>query len=108
MKKQLIAIGAFLVLAIGALPSLAACPCQSYQSSYYTFPTAPCCCGAAAPIASPCCPAVKPCCPLVKPCCEAVKPCCPSPCAKSCPCGCAAPIQKPCCEEHNTCNDCCD
>jgi len=101
MKKQLIALGAFLVLALGALPSSAACSCQS--QSYFPSPAAPCC---AAPMATPCCPAIKPCCPAT-PCCPAVKPCCPAPCVQSCPCP-AAPIN-PCCDkERETCDDCCD
>lgn len=99
MKKQLIALGAFLVLALNALPGMAACckcqsccPCQKMQ---------PCC--PAAPIAAPCCPAVKPCCPPVQPCCPAVKPCCPDPYACPCP---AAPVQP--CDRPATCDDCCD
>ena len=97
MKKQLIALGAFLVFALGALPSLAACPCQNH--SYQFQSVTPCC---AAPIMAPCCqnPCVKPCCPA-----PVIAPCCPAPCATSCPCP-AAPIQTPCCEE--TCDDCCD
>lgn len=104
MKKQLIALGAFLVLALGALPSMASCPCQS--QSYFQYPVATPCCPAA-PVAAPCCPAVKPCCPIAKPCCPAVKPCCPDPCMESCPCP-AAPIQEPCCNKPATCDDCCD
>lgn len=88
MKKQMIALGTCLVMAVAALPSMAACPCQSN----------PC------PCAKPCCPKeeIKPCCPTVKPCCpkREVKPCCPKPCeAMPCP---AAPIQEP------TTNDCSD
>lgn len=102
MKKQLIALGASLVLTLGAaLPSMAACPCQFMYSP----------CPAAA---APCCPslAVKPCCPkpVITPCCPAIRPCCPAkPCCKEvmpCPCP-AAPVE-PCCDKTPTCDDCCD
>ena len=104
MKKQLIALGAFLVLALGALPSSAACGCGCGCQSQSYFPNlaAPCC---AAPMATPCCPAARPCCPAA-PCCPIVKPCCPAPCVQSCPCP-AAPIS-PCYNKCNTCDDCCD
>ena len=99
MKNQLVALGAFLVLALGALPTLAACPCRfhSYQSQY----VAPCC---AAPLVTPCCqtPACNSCCPA-----PIIKPCCPAPCVEACPCP-AAPIQNPCCDQPETCDDCCD
>lgn len=100
MKKQLIALGAFAVFALGALPGMAACPCQSHSFLYQ--PAAPCC--PAAPVITPCCPAqtVRPCCPAM----PMVKPCCPAPCVESCPCP-AAPIQ-PCCDKPATCDDCCD
>lgn len=97
MKKQLIALGTLLVLALGSLPSLAACPCNC-DSCHKVFPCCP-----AAPIAQPCCPQLKPCCPAVKPCCPAVRPCCPAPCAMPCP---AAPVQD--CYKKPTCNDLCD
>lgn len=107
MKKQLIALGAFLVMGLSALPSMAACPCQSYSSSYYPSQTLNRCCPAA-PCATPCCPAAP-----IMPCCPAVKPCCPSPCATPCcpaPCGAA-----PCCPDPCPCpaapcthNDLCD
>lgn len=124
MKKQLVALGAFLILALGALPSLAACPCQSglvwpalnkaYPSSIFQpcGCAAPCpcssscgssCgCGCAAPIngcgcnscASPC----NSCCPAA----PLIQPCCPAPCAA--PCCPAAPIM-PCCPKHvNMCD----
>lgn len=101
MKKQLIALGAFIVLGLGALPSLAACPCHFNSCARpCPCPAAPCC---PAPVITPCCPAVRPCCPPV------VAPCCPAPCAQTLPCPCpAAPIQAPCCEDRNTCDDCCD
>jgi len=100
MKKQLIALGVFLALGIAALPSFAACPCQSqsyyqYSSPSYAFTQSPCC-----KTAQPCCPAVKPCCPAVKPCCPAKCPCEAMPCP-------AAPIQEPCCNKP-TYNDCSD
>jgi len=103
MKKQLIAMGTLLVLAISALPSSAACPCR-FQS-YYPSQSAPCC---STPVVAPCCPAAPvinsccPACPCAKPACPS---CCPAkPCCEpmSCPCP-AAPIQ-PC----NTCDDPCD
>lgn len=92
MKKELIALGVFLALGIAALPSFAACPCQS-QSYQYRF-SKPCC-----PIAKPCCKTMQPCCPQVKKCCPAKCPCEAMPCP-------AAPIE-PCCKKP-TCNDCCD
>ena len=105
MKKQLIALGTLLVLAIGALPGAAAS--YGYNSSYSSYPSSTPCCPAA-PLASPCCPApcAMPCpcpaAPIVNPCCPpaCAEPCCPAPCAMPCPCP-AAPIQP-------TCNDCCD
>lgn len=102
MKKQLIALGAFLVMALGALPSMAACPCHSYSFQSPCCPAIKPCC----PAVTPCCPAVKPCCPAVTPCCPAVKPCCPNQCMDACPCP-AAPIQEPCCDKPS-CDDCCD
>ncbi len=97
MKKQLLTLGAFLVLALGALPSLAACPCQC-QGSWQSVPCCP---------ARTCCPATV-CCPApaIKPCCPAPV-CCPAPACCPAPCP-AAPCQNPCCEKANTCNDCCD
>lgn len=95
-------MGTFLVLGLGALPSLAACPCAS-QSFLYPY-VKPCC--PAAPMATPCCPAapIRPCCPVVKPCCPApAAPCC---CNDPCPCP-AAPVD-PCCDKPATCDDCCD
>lgn len=97
MKKQLLALGAFFALTLGALPSLAACPCQS--QAYYPSQAVNSCCPA---------PAVSPCCSTqpINPCCcpaPVVSPCCTAP----CPCP-AAPIQSPCCQKRNTCNDCCD
>lgn len=104
MKKQLIALGAFLVMGLGALPSMAACPCQAPYSPCQTLNR----CCPAAPCAVPCCPAAP-----IMPCCPAVKPCCPAPCATPCcpaPCGAA-----PCCPDPCPCpaapcthNDCCD
>lgn len=100
MKKQLIALGAFLVLALGALPG-SACPCKSQSCCPMATP----CCGAAPCCAKPCCPPLNQCCPAA-PCCPAIKPCCPAPCVETCPCP-AAPIE-PCCEKKPTCYDCCD
>ena len=102
MKKQLMTLGTLLVLALGALPSLAA---SSYFGNYYGTNINPCCpapvavpCCPAAPVAAPCCPVrVAPCCPTrVVPCCPAapvVKPCCPAPVIAPCPAPCpAAPV----------------
>lgn len=99
MKKQLIALGTFLVLALSAVPSFAACPCNSGYACPCQQPACPC------QKIVPCCPAA----PLATPCCPSrmfVKPCCPSACdaMPSCPCP-AAPIQTPCYEEHNDCAD---
>lgn len=102
MKKQLIALGALLVLAVSALPSSAACGCNRCQS--FNSYSAPCC----APVVSPCCPAA----PVMNSCCPSACPC-QKPCAPACPC------VKPCCEPIcpacpcpaapcNTCNDMCD
>lgn len=100
MKKQLIAVGTFLVLGLGALPSLAACPCAS-QSFLYSYIGPRC----AAPLASPCCCPAAP----IRPCCPKVQPCCPAPscCDAPCPCPCPAAPVDPCCDKP-TCNDCCD
>ena len=100
MKKQLIALGAFLVFALGALPSSAACPCQSHSYSFRT--TGPCC---PAPMATPCCPAA-PCCndSMLMEFCPAAKPCCPAPCIEACPCP-AAPVQAPCATTNDDCSD---
>lgn len=97
MKKQLLALGAFLVMGFSALPSLAGCSCQMHS---YQPMAAPCC--PAAPIT--CCPAPAPCCPAPAPCCpKVVRPC---PCVEAMPCP-AAPIQSPCCNTP-TYNDCSD
>lgn len=103
MKKHLVAMGAFLVLAFGALPSIAACSCHK---------------------ACPCeCQAVQPCCPAaaIQPCCKEVQPCCPTkrcckqnpcftkyPMPAPAPCGCAAPIMPCPAAPCNTSYDCCD
>ena len=91
MKKQLLSLGAFLVLALGTLPGMAACCCQNN-----------CCCPQKC---EPCCPQVKQCCPVQKCCPQRCVPCCPvKVIAPGCPCP-ALPIKNPCC---NTYNDCCD
>ena len=102
MKKQLVALGAFLVMGIAAMPSMAACPCKSHccPAVVPCCPAAPIACPCSAPDAhlEDCCPrAVQPCCPA-KPCCQEAMPC-------PCPCP-AAPVE-PCCDKP-TCNDCCD
>lgn len=105
MKKQLIVLGTMFVLALGALPSMAGCPCQS---NYYTSPQA-CPCAPACPACpcqelKPCCPAIPcpaaPCCPILKanPCCGAM----PCPAAPVCPC--ASPYSCP--YSHTNCDLC--
>lgn len=97
MKKQIVALGALLMLAFTSLPSLAACPCRLHHHRHFVSPCCP-----AAPIASPCCPKVEPCCPK-----KVIMPCCPSPCARAIPCPCpAAPVEP--CEPKPTYNDCSD
>lgn len=95
MKKQLIALGAFLVFAFGALPGAASC--HKCNSNPCPCVTAKPCCKEACPCKQACpCPAA----PILNPCCDnpCAKPCCPAPC-EPVPCCPAAPVT------YNDCSD---